>query len=43
MKMYAGMEVELQNSWPRHLMEMSGELHASAALPRKKQTAVSIV
>jgi hypothetical protein len=43
MKKCAGVEVELQHFLPRYLMEVSGELHASAALPPAKQLAVSIV
>jgi hypothetical protein len=32
MKMYGEMEAELHHSWPRHWIEVSGQLHASVAL-----------
>jgi hypothetical protein len=30
MKMYGEVEVQLHDSWPRHWMEVSGQLHAPA-------------
>jgi hypothetical protein len=32
MKTCGGVKVWLQHSWPRHYMEVSGQLHSSAAL-----------
>jgi hypothetical protein len=42
MKTYGGVEVELHVSWPRHYMEVSDQLHASAALPTWKSPRYSL-
>jgi hypothetical protein len=36
MKTYGGVEVQLHISWPRHYIEVSGQLHAPATLPLGK-------
>jgi hypothetical protein len=42
MNVYGEMEVSLQYSWPRHWLEISGQLHAPAALPSAKESPVPI-
>jgi hypothetical protein len=42
MKIYGGVEVQLNLSWPRHQMEVSGQLHAPAALLHGIEDPVSI-
>jgi hypothetical protein len=37
MKTYGGVEVQLHHSWPRHYMDVSGQLHTAAALPPGKE------
>jgi hypothetical protein len=37
MKMYGGVEVQLQLSWPLQWIEMSGQLHTPSALPPGKR------
>jgi hypothetical protein len=41
-KTYRGVEVQLHHSWPRHKMEVSGQLHAPTALPPSKSPPVPI-
>jgi hypothetical protein len=36
MKTYGGVEVNLYRFWPRHWMEVSGQLHAPAFLPQER-------
>jgi hypothetical protein len=36
MKAYGEVEVQLHHFWPRHYMEVSGQLHAPAALSQGK-------
>jgi hypothetical protein len=36
MKTYEGVEVQLHLSWPRHSMEVSGQLHTLSSLPPKE-------
>jgi hypothetical protein len=43
MKTYGGVEIKLQNSWPRHLIEVKGQLHVPAALRRGKKPTIPIV
>jgi hypothetical protein len=42
LKTYEGVEVQLHNSWPRQEMEVSGQLHALAALSPGKLLLVPI-
>jgi hypothetical protein len=37
MKMSVGVDVQLHNSWPRHWMEIGGQMHVPAALNTGKQ------
>jgi hypothetical protein len=37
MKTYGGVEVYLHNPWPRYQMEISGRVHAPAALTLDKE------
>jgi hypothetical protein len=40
MKTYGEVGVQLHHSWPRHWMEMSGQLYAPAASPPRKGSSV---
>jgi hypothetical protein len=42
MKTYGGVEVQFHLSWLRYKMEVSGQLHAPAALPPVKELPVHI-
>jgi hypothetical protein len=42
MNTYGGVEVWRHHSWPRHEMEVSGQLHALAALLPGKERPVPI-
>jgi hypothetical protein len=42
MKTYGLVEVQLHNSWPRHWMEVTGQLYAPAALLTRKEPPVPI-
>jgi hypothetical protein len=43
MKAYWGSEgMTPRIIWPRHYMEVSGQIHATAALPPRKETMVPI-
>jgi hypothetical protein len=43
MKTYKRVDVEPHHSWPRHWIDLSGQLQAAAALPPGKEPPVSIV
>jgi hypothetical protein len=42
MKMYERVEVQLLHYIPRHYMEMSGQIHAPAALTPEKRPSIHI-
>jgi hypothetical protein len=42
MKTYGGVEIYLHHSLPRNQLEVSGQLHAPAALPSGKEPPVPI-
>jgi hypothetical protein len=42
MKIYGGVEVRLHHLLPQHWMEVSGQLHVSAALPSGKLVLVPV-
>jgi hypothetical protein len=42
MKTSVRVEINLHHSWPRHWMEVIGQLHAPAAVPQGKLRAVPI-
>jgi calcineurin-like phosphoesterase family protein len=42
MKTYGGMEVRFHDSYLRHQIEVSGHLHALAAIPQGKESPVPI-
>jgi hypothetical protein len=42
MKTYGGLVYRSKHFWPRHYLEVSGQLHAPAALPPEKELPVPI-